>query len=198
MDKIDKINFLSPKKASEILGVHWMTLKNWSSKGKIETLRSPGGKRFYNVKKYLEDNNIILDNIENIKKKICYCRVSSHSQKNDLDNQINFMKNKYPDYEILSDIGSGINFKRSNFNKILDYGINGELDVLVVSYKDRLCRIAFDLISNILYKYSKTKIIINNDDDKSSEEELVDDMLEIITVFSSRLYGMRSYKNSNK
>jgi putative resolvase len=205
MNKIDKIKFLPPKKASEILGVHWMTLRNWSSKGKIETLRSPGGKRFYNVDKYLKDNNIEINdkNIEindkNIdKKKICYCRVSSHSQKNDLENQIKYMKNKYPDYEILSDIGSGINFKRGNFNKILDYGINGELEVLVVSYKDRLCRIAFDLISNILDKYSKTNIIIENDDNKSSEEELVDDMLEIITVFSSRLYGMRSYKNNNE
>ena len=198
MNKIDKTIFVPPKKASEILGVHWMTLRNWSSKGKIETLRSPGGKRFYNVNKYLKDNNIEIHNKNYNKKKICYCRVSSHSQKNDLENQIKFMKNKYPDYEILSDIGSGINFKRTNFNKILDYGISGELDILVVSYKDRMCRIAFDLISNILNKYSKTNIIIENNDNKSSEEELVDDMLEIITVFSSRLYGMRSYKNNTK
>jgi len=190
-------NYISPKKASKILGVHWMTLRNWSEKGQIDTIRSPGGKRFYNVNKYMKDNSKIPQE-EQIRHNICYCRVSSSGQKGDLENQINYMKEKYPDYEILSDIGSGINFKRANLKRIINYAIKNELGTLVVSYKDRLCRIAFELIEEILKEYSKTEIIVINSEEKSSEEELVDDMLEIITVFSSRLYGMRSYKKEIK
>jgi predicted site-specific integrase-resolvase len=101
---------------------------------------------------------------------------------------------KYPEYELLYDVGSGINFNRKNFKKILNYAIKNELESLVISYKDRLCRIAYELIENILKEYSNCEIIIENDEEKSPEEELIDDMLQIVTVFSSRLYGIRSYK----
>ena len=104
------------------------------------------------------------------------------------------MKIKYPEHEILTDIGSGINFNRGNLKKIINLGIKNNLEELVIAYKDRLCRIGYDLIEYILKEYSNTKIIIEKDEDKSPEKELTDDLLEIITVFSSRLYGMRSYK----
>ncbi len=179
------------KKASEILGVCYQTLYKYEKENKIETIRTPGGKRLYNIEKYLSQQNIIKN-----KKKICYARVSSSSQKNELKNQIEYMKKLYPDYEHLNDIGSGINFNRSNFNKILDYGIKGELETLVITYKDRLCRIGNGLIENILTKYSNTNIIIINDHNKSLEEEVIDDLIQIITVFSSRIYGLRSYKKT--
>jgi putative resolvase len=104
------------------------------------------------------------------------------------------MTKKYPDYELLFDIGSGINFKRTNLKKILKYAINNKLESLVIAYKDRLCRIAYELIETILKEYSNCDIIIENEEDKSPEEELIDDMLQIVTIFSSRLYGIRSYK----
>lgn len=187
------INFISGKKASEILGVKRHTLYKYDKEGLIETIRSPGGKRFYNVNKYLQDNNLIENKKEEKKKKrrICYARVSSHSQKPELENQKKILKQIYPDYEILYDIGSGINFKRKNFLKIINYGITGELDELVITYKDRLCRIGFDLIKTLL---KNTKIRIIYDCNKSPEEEVVNDLIEIITVFSSRVYGLRSYK----
>ena len=198
-----KNKYYTPKEASEKLGVHFQTLRNWEKGGKIECIRSPGGKRFYNLnnflKKYENESTIKdlndTDNLEiNIKRKICYCRVSSNSQKIELENQIKYMTLKYPEYQLLYDIGSGINFNRKNFKKILNYAINNELDSLVISYKDRLCRIAYELIENILREYSNCEIIIENDEEKSPEEELIDDMLQIVTVFSSRLYGIRSYK----
>ena len=184
--------FISGKKASEILGVKRHTLYKYEKEGMIKTIRSPGGKRFYNVKEYLIKQNIIPKNKGKNKRKICYARVSSYSQKPELENQINLLKNIYPKYEILYDIGSGINFKRKNLLKIIDYGINNELDELVVTYKDRLCRIGFELIENIL-KNTKIRIIYN--ENESPEKEVVNDLIEIITVFSSRVYGLRSYKD---
>jgi predicted site-specific integrase-resolvase len=196
-------NYVSSKEASEKLGVHFQTLRNWDREGKIKTIRSPGGKRFYDVKSFLEETDK-QEKIENEKdekderKKICYCRVSSYSQKEELTHQVDYMKLKYPEHEILTDIGSGINFNRGNLKKIINLGIKNNLEELVIAYKDRLCRIGYDLIEYILKEYSNTKIIIEKDEDKSPEKELTDDLLEIITVFSSRLYGMRSYKITEK
>lgn len=184
--------FISGKKASEILGVKRHTLYKYEKEGLIKTIRSPGGKRFYNVEEYLIKHNIISQNKKKNKRKICYARVSSYSQKPELQNQINLLKQIYPKHEILYDIGSGINFKRKNLLKIMDYGIKDELDELVVTYKDRLCRIGFELIKNVL-KNTKIKMIYN--DNESPEKEVVNDLIEIITVFSSRIYGLRSYKD---
>jgi len=197
-------DYVSSKEAAEKLCVHFQTLRNWDREGKIKTIRSPGGKRFYDVKSFLEktdkydkDNDKIEEGKDE-RKKICYCRVSSYSQKEELMHQVDYMKLKYPEHEILTDIGSGINFNRGNLKKIINLGIKNNLEELVIAYKDRLCRIGYDLIEYILKEYSNTKIIIEKDEDKSPEKELTDDLLEIITVFSSRLYGMRSYKIPEK
>ena len=203
MSSFFKGDYVSCKEASKILGVHFKTLRNWDKQGKIKTIRSPGRTRYYDVKgfiKNMDENSgnqhieeIVQNNLNVKRRKICYCRVSSYTQKDDLLNQIEFMKIKYPNYEMLTDIGSGINFNRRNLRKIMDYGIKGELEELVVAYKDRLCRIGYDLIEYLLEIYSNTKIIVENEEDKSPEKELTEDLIEIITVFSSRLYGMRSY-----
>lgn len=194
--------YYTRQEALQILGIHFHTIRKLRLQNKIETIKV-GSRHLYNVKKYLKDNQIIIDNKEYeneeeqiIKKKICYCRVSSHGQTKELENQIEFMKSKYPDYELLTDIGSGINFKRKNLLKIIDYAINNQLEELVIAYKDRLCRIAYDLLDLLFKKYSNTKIIIVNDDEnKSPEKEVTDDLIQIITCFSSRLYGMRNYIN---
>jgi len=197
-------DYVSSKEAAEKLGVHFQTLRNWDKEGKIKTIRSPGGKRFYDVKSFLEKTdkydkeNDKIEEGKDERKKICYCRVSSYSQKEELMHQVDYMKLKYPEHEILTDIGSGINFNRGNLKKIINFGIKNNLEELVIAYKDRLCRIGYDLIEYILKEYSNTKIIIEKDEDKSPEKELTDDLLEIITVFSSRLYGMRSYKIPEK
>ena len=151
-----KGNYYTPKEASIKLGVHYQTLRNWEKQGKIKTIRSPGGKRYYDINNFIykienkTDDKVVEEEEKSIRKKICYCRVSSHSQKKELDNQIKYMRDKYPDYEILYDIGSGINFNRPNLNKILNYGIKNELEELAIAYKDRLCRIGYELIEKIL------------------------------------------------
>ncbi len=182
------VKYYKSKEATEKLGIHFQTLRNWRKDGKIKTIKI-GSRYLYDVNSLLEEQG---EKIED-KKNICYCRVSTHGQKIELKNQIKMMKEAYPDYEILTDIGSGINFKRPNFLKILEYGINNMLNELVIAYKDRLCRISYDLIEYILTKHSNSKITILNEDKSSPEKEVTDDLIQIITVFSSRLYGMRSY-----
>lgn len=181
--------YYTRKETLNKLKIHYQTLRNWRISGKIKYIQV--GER------YLYDVNDFVGETKQ-KRKICYCRVSTYGQKKELNNQITYMKSKYPDYEILTDIGSGINFKRKNFIKILEYGISNELEELVIAYKDRLCRISYDLIEYLLATHSKTKITIINDEKKSPEKEVTDDLIQIITVFSSRLYGMRSYETTEK
>lgn len=185
-------DYKTPKDASKILGVHWQTLRNWDANGTIETIRTPGGKRMYNVKKYLEINN---KNIELEKKKICYCRVSTLGQKSDLKHQIDLMQKKYPTYEIIHDIARGLNFNRPGLNKIIKMAINKEIDEVVIMYKDRLARFGYELIENIIKDTSNGKITILNQNDESPEDELTKDLVSIINVFSAKLNGMRKYKN---
>jgi predicted site-specific integrase-resolvase len=188
-------DYKTPKEASKMLGVHWQTLKNWDRDGLIDTIRTPGGKRLYNVSKYLNNNN--KDIALNLKKNICYCRVSTIGQKSDLENQINFMKEKYPNYEIITDIGSSLNFKRPGLIKIIKIILNKQLNELIIAYKDRLCRFGFELIEMLVNEVSHGKIIILESNSDTHEDELTKDLVSIINVFSAKLNGMRRYKNKN-
>ena len=188
---MDKCRYLSPKKTCEILGVHYKTLYNWADKGLIEVLRLPGGKRMYNVQDFISKHS----NAEKkTKRNICYCRVSTYGQKADLLRQIEYMKEQYPEYDIIKDTGSGLNFKRCGFKKIIKYAIDGEINELVVAYKDRLCRFGYEIINHLITEYSNGKIIILNKADLSPTEEMTRDLVSIINIFSARINGLRKYK----
>jgi len=185
-----EINYLSPREASKILGVHWQTLRNWSLKKQIDFIKTPGGKRLYNVQKYMEEHGMTNQN----KRRICYCRVSTVGQKNDLTRQEEYMKQHYPNHEIYSDIGSGMNYKRKNLLKIIKMAINNQIDEIVVAYKDRLARFGYELIEMLIQSYSKGKIVVLNKSNMSPEEEITKDLVTIINVFSARVNGLRKYK----
>jgi predicted site-specific integrase-resolvase len=127
-----------------------------------------------------------------------YCRVSTPSQKEDLERQVEYLRNKYPDFKIIKDIGSGINFKRKGFNSIINSAIKGNLKTLVVTHRDRLCRFGFELIERIIKEFSNGEIMVLNSEKTSPEKELVDDLISIVTVFSSRIYGLRSHSLKKK
>jgi len=182
------IKYYSSKDACYILGVCRKTLQNWAKAGKIDYILTKGGWRKYNIDSYLDKNDI------NKKVKVCYCRVSTYEQKNDLETQANYLKNKYPTHEIIKDIGSGINFKRKGLLKIIDLAIKNKLEELIITYKDRLCRIGYEMLEYIMVTYSKTNIVIENKDEITYEQKVTEDLIEIITVYSSKLYGHRSYK----
>jgi len=188
------LEFVNMKDAEKILGLSKSTLRTYEKEGKIETIRSDTGWRKFNVKKYLLDNNIEIK--EEVKKNIIYCRVSSYDRKEDLTRQVEFLQNKYPLHEVITDIGSGINFKRKGLKKIIKMAIANELNEVVITYKDRLCRIGYELIEFLLKDYSNAKIIIENTEEKKINEEITQDLIEIITVYSSKLHGRRSNKIS--
>jgi predicted site-specific integrase-resolvase len=184
--------YLSGKKASKIIGVHPRTLYNWEKQGKITALRSPGGMRLYDVTNFIKSNKDLVTSKKH-KYKICYCRVSSNGQKNDLQRQIKYMEEKYPKYKIISDIGSGINFNRIGLRKIIKYAIDGKIDTVVVAYKDRLTRFGFELIEFLISEYSNGKIIIENKKDLTKENELLEDLMQIMNVFVAKINGKRKY-----
>ena len=182
------------KDTCEALGIHYLTLYKMAENGEIDTSKI-GQRQLYNVDKYIREKQI--EKVD--KKKICYCRVSSQKQKEDLKRQIEYMKKKYPTYEIISDIASGLNFKREGLNKIIDLAIKGEIDVVVVSYKDRLARFGYELIERIINTYSNGEIKVENKkEEETPEEEISKDIIAIMNVYVAKINGLRKYKKEMK
>jgi len=200
--------YIGKKKALTILGISSMTLLKLEKHNKIEVIKTIGGHRKYNVEKYINDNKKIAI-VENNKDKgepdiskkmnICYVRVSTINQKDDLERQKRYMKSKYKNYEIIEDIGSGINFNRKGLRKILKLSIEGKINRLVVAYKDRLTRFGFELLEDIIKEYSNGEIIIDNEkENMEPQEELVLDVLQILNVYTAKMNGLRKYKKKIK
>lgn len=187
--------YISGEKAAAQTGISLSNLRRMADAGTIEVIKTPGGVRRYNVDKYIREHT----NVEiklNTKICVCYCRVSTYAQADDLARQVEYMQTKYPTFEIITDIGSGINFERKGLQKIIDYAIEGKLDKLAISYKDRLCRIGYPLIEHLLTKYSNTEIIIEAEKPETVNEEIANDLMQIITVYTAKINGMRSYKKT--
>lgn len=178
------MSYVGSKKARETLGVCAETLRKWEKEGKIESIRSPGGHRLYNVSTFMQYRK------PDTRKKYIYARVSSNKQKGDLQRQIEYLQELYPDHIVLKEIASGINFKRKVLNRILEESHNGLVEEVVVSHKDRLCRIAFDHFA-WLFELYRVNLVVVGEEGHSPEEELSEDLFSIIHVFSSRHYGQR-------
>ena len=133
------------------------------------------------------------------RKTVAYARVSSHDQKDDLERQIQILElycaKQGWTYEIINDLGSGMNYHKKGLKQLLDGILNNEIGRLVLTHKDRLLRFGAELVFAICETRNVEIIIINQGENLSFEEELAQDVLEIITVFSARLYGSRSKKN---
>ena len=184
--------YLTRNEATKVLGIHYHTLYKLAENKEIEIAKI-GKRQLYNVNKYLQSKRII--NINEVRRKICYCRVSSSKQKEDLNRQIEVMKKLYPTYDLISDIGSGLNLNREGLKKITDYAIKGEIEILVIAYKDRLARFGYDLIERLIKDYSNGEIkIINQMEEKTPIEELSKDIVAIMNVYVAKMNGLRKYK----
>lgn len=191
---------LSIGKFAKSLGVSIQTLRNWDKEGKLKpTYVTENGYRYYSEDLLNKFRNI--KNVNKIKKKnILYARVSAKDQKDDLNRQIDNLKqyaySKGYSFEIITDIGSGINYKKEGLLKMINLVECGEVDRIIVLYKDRLIRFGYDLIEYIC-KLNDTKIEIVDNSTVSKEQELTEDLIQIITIFANRLYGARSKKTIN-
>ncbi|MEO5332638.1 MAG: IS607 family transposase [Magnetococcus sp. YQC-5] len=183
------MKLLPSRKAAEVLGVHPNTLRKWADAGDLKHVRTPSGQRLYDVDSFVGEVRS--------GRKICYCRVSSYKQKEDLTLQIEFMRSKYPKHEIISDIGSGLNFKRKGLRAVLESAIKGDVQQVVVAHKDRLSRFGHELIRWIIENHGG-KLLVLDDIKQSPEQELTRDLLTILHVFSCRLHGLRNYRNTLK
>ena len=187
--------YITTKEAKEISKVTVKTLRLWDKEGKIRTIRTSSNIRRYNIK---DIQNIINNSHPNeTKEKICYCRVSSRKQMDDLDRQKDFFRNKFPTHNLVTDVGSGINWKRKGLTTILDKAMHGDISEVVVAHRDRLCRFAFELLEWIFKRNGVKLVVLNEEKDHSSDKDLTDDILSIIHVYSCRKMGKRRYKNKN-
>lgn len=189
--------FLAPREVCRILHIHRDTLFKWTHQGKLPSIKTASGQNRYPKKAVFtlaspQDQDAVP------KLNFCYARVSSRGQSDDLDRQVELLSSRYPSYTLIRDTGSGINFKRKGFQTLLDHALQGNIGEIVVTHKDRLCRFGFDLFESILSRCSNGKIVVLNRRDLSPTEELTNDLLTILTVFTSRLYGLRSHQIKKK
>ena len=123
--------------------------------------------------------------------------MSSHKQKDDLERQIENVKTymiaKGYSFDVITDIGSGINYNKKGLNQLIDMITNSEVEKIVILYKDRLLSFGFEMIENLCNKYGTTIEIIDNTE-KTEEQELARDLIQIVTVFSCTLQGKRANK----
>lgn len=180
----------------KILGVADSTLREWADTGKIKSFRTPGGQRRYEVSDLFKGppivNTVNTIAVEKPKHGIVYARVSSGKQRDDLDRQVAFLRIKYPDHNVITDIASGINWKRKGLKTILELANKGDIYEVVVAARDRLCRFAFELIEHVL-SINNVRITVLDATEMSPEQELSDDLLSIVQIFCCRRNGKRRY-----
>ena len=182
---------------AKYLGVSAQTLRRWEKQGKgLPFRRTTGNQRRYN----LADLGLPM-RTSNLKEQpaLAYARVSSHDQKEDLQRQEKmlqlFCSSNGWTFEIVSDLGSGMNYHKKGLKILIRKIMGSEISRLVLTHKDRLLRFGAELIFSLCEQRNIEVVLINKGDEPSFEEELASDVLEIITVFSARLYGSRSHKN---
>ena len=192
MDKL-----LSVAEAAELLGVSSNTLRRWEREGKrIPDERTEGNQRRYRLSSIRPE---MVRSNDRKRRTIAYARVSSHDQKEDLDRQRKMLEMFCSahgwQFEVISDLGSGMNYHKKGLRKLLEAILSGQIGRLVITHKDRLLRFGAELVFSICEARNVEVLIMNPGENTTFEEDLAKDVLEIVTVFSARLYGSRSHKN---
>jgi putative resolvase len=183
---------LTISEAAKLKGVATSTLRRWEAEGKLIPERTQNGHRRYDLAALLGIKG-------ELSYTIGYCRVSSHDQKDDLTRQKQvtelYCAQHGWQFEIIEDLGSGLNYNKKGLKRLINLICESKVERLVVTHKDRLLRFGSELIFSLCEHFGTEVVIINRTEDSSFEEDLATDVLEIITVFSARLYGSRSHKN---
>ncbi len=183
----------SLKEAKKLLGVTTRTIQRWDKEGKIRVVRTVGGRRRVpesEIKRVL--------GLGEERVAVGYARVSSSTQKDDLERQkklvLNYAKEKgYEDIQVLADVGSGLNENRKNFLKLLGMVMERKISKVIIAYEDRLTRFGFETLRKIFQAFG-TSIEVVNHEEKTPQEELVEDLITIVSHFAGKLYGLRSHR----
>jgi excisionase family DNA binding protein len=188
---------VSIREAAEFMGVSAQTLRRWEREGKLVAHeRTPGGRRRYDLTRLRPDQ---FHDRDTGRRTVAYARVSSHDQKDDLERQKQVLElycaRQGWTFEVVADLGSGMNYHKKGLKRLLEAIIDGQIGRLVLTHKDRLLRFGAELVFAICEAKGVEVILLNQGEDTTFEEDLAKDVLEIITVFSARLYGRRSRKN---
>lgn len=173
------------REAIKLTGLHGNTLRKYADTGVIKSIRLPSGQRLFDVDAFLGNGRN--------KTVVCYCRVSSTKQRDDLERQSARMRELYPEAEVVQEVGSGLNFKRKQLLALLERAMRGEQLTLVVAHRDRLARFGFQLVDFII-RQSGGQILVLDEATGSPEQELTQDLLSILHHFSCRMHGARSHK----
>ena len=181
--------------AAKLLGVTPQTVRRWEREGQLSPDRvSEGGTRYYDINHLLGLRELETDLT------VAYARVSSHDQKEDLrrqaENLETYCARKGWRYELIQDLGSGMNYRKRGLKKLLEMILERRVKRVVLTHKDRLLRFGAELVFALCEARNVELVILNQGEESSFEEELVQDVLEIITVFSARMYGSRSHQNN--
>ncbi|NET82599.1 MAG: IS607 family transposase [Moorea sp. SIO1F2] len=181
------------RKAVELTGLSKNTLRKYADDGTIKCEKTPGGTRFFDTESLLSLGR----KQQRQSATICYCRVSSSKQRDDLARQVAYMHSLFPEAEIIFDIGSGLNYKRQGLKTILERLMCGDQLTIVVACRDRLTRFGFELFE-YLVSINGGKILVLDQPKSCPESELTADILSIIDVFSYRVHGLRKYGSKIK
>ena len=192
-------NVFKPNEFGNLINRSVNTLQRWDRDGILKAHRTPTNRRYYTISDYNKVMGIQNYSENQVNDVIIYARVSNQNQKDDLKNQIEFLRTYanakgYIIKDIITDIGSGLNYKRKGFNSIL---YSDTKQTILISYKDRFVRFGYDWFNNFL-KSKGSEIIVVNNETLSPKQELVDDLISIINIFSCRIYGFRKYKKKIK
>lgn len=185
---------------AKLIGVTKQTLRNWDKNGKLKPIILDSGHRRYTN----EHLNLINGVKDNKKINVIYCRESTKNQTESLKNQEEKIKefciaNGIKIDKIISEFGSGLNYKRKGLLELIDLITKNSVENLIIYYKDRLVRFGYELFEELSKKYNfKILVIDSSETNKTKEKEFADDLISIIHYFSMKLYGSRSYKQKIK
>ena len=188
---------MRPREVCQRLGISYSTLSRWVREGRIKAIRTAGGK--FRVPE--SEVRRIAEGLPMSKeiKAVVYARVNSSDQKSDLERQIQYLtqycsSKGYRVVDVLSDVASGLKTDRRGLLKLFNYVVNRQVDVVVITYRDRLTRFGFEYLEYFFNQYGVRIEVVFREEPKDVYQELVEDLIEIITSFAEKLYGMRSHK----
>lgn len=198
---VDNMKMYKPGEFAKMLGVSVNTLQRRDNGGKLIAFRTPSNRRYYTHNQYLEYLGEI-NTDKDTRKVVIYIRISSSGQKNDLENQVEFLRQFSNSKgiivdEVLRDIGSGLNYNRKKWNYLLEECMAGRVKAVIIAHTDRFIRFGYEWFERFL-KLNGVETIVVNNESLSPEEEMIQDLISIIHVFSCRIYGLRKYKNKIK